>query len=159
MAAVAIVIIIAFINFFLQFSPSVIPDSLRPLGLQHARLPCPSPIPGACSSSCPLSLLFTLTQIFLWQYLLFSHEVVSDSFPPHQLLHTKLPCLSPSRSVLKFLFIELVMPSKHLILYRSLLLLPSVFPSIRVFYNESSLHFRWPKYWSFSISPSLNIQS
>ena len=52
--------------------------------------------------------------------------------------------------------IELVMPSNHFILCRPLLLLPSVFPSIRVFSNESALHIRWPKYWSFSfnISPS-----
>ena len=49
---------------------------------------------------------------------------------------------------------ELVMPSNHLILYHPLLLLPSIFPSIRVFSNESALHMRWPKYWSFSISPS-----
>ena len=46
------------------------------------------------------------------------------------------------------------MPSNHLILCRPLLLLPSVFPSIRVFSNESALHIRWPKHWSFSISPS-----
>ena len=54
------------------------------------------------------------------------------------------------------MFIELVMLSNHLILYRPLLLLPSVFPSIRVFSNESTLCIRWPKYWSFSfsISPS-----
>ena len=52
--------------------------------------------------------------------------------------------------------IELVMPSNHLIFCRPLLLLPSIFPSIRVFSNESALHIRWPKYWSFSfsISPS-----
>ena len=50
--------------------------------------------------------------------------------------------------------IELVMPSNHLILCRPLLLLPSIFPSIKVFSNESVLHIRWPKYWSFSISPS-----
>ena len=52
--------------------------------------------------------------------------------------------------------IELVMPSNHLILFRPLLLLPSIFPSIRVFSSESALHIRWPKYWSFSfkISPS-----
>ena len=50
--------------------------------------------------------------------------------------------------------IESVMPSNHLILCRPLLLLPSIFPSIRVFSNESVLHIRWPKYWSFSISPS-----
>ena len=50
--------------------------------------------------------------------------------------------------------LESVMPSNHLILCRPLLLLPSIFPSIRVFSNESALHIRWPKYWSFSISPS-----
>ena len=48
--------------------------------------------------------------------------------------------------------IELVMPSNHLILYHPLLLLPSIFPSIRVFSNESALHIRWPKYWSFSFN-------
>ena len=61
-----------------------------------------------------------------------------------------------SRSLLKLMSIELVMPSNHLILCHPLLLLPSIFPSIRVFLNESVLHIRWPKYWSFSfsISPS-----
>ena len=61
-----------------------------------------------------------------------------------------------SWSFLKVMSIESVMPSKHLILCRSLLLLPSIFPSIRVFSNESALRIRWPKYWSFSfsISPS-----
>jgi len=50
--------------------------------------------------------------------------------------------------------IEWVMPSNHLILYHPLLLLPSIFPSIRVFPNESALHLRWPKYWSFSFNIS-----
>ena len=59
-----------------------------------------------------------------------------------------------SRSLFKLLSIELVMPSNHLILYYSLLLLPSLFPSIRVFFNELVLYIRWPEYWSFSISPS-----
>ena len=61
-----------------------------------------------------------------------------------------------SRSLLKLMSIELVMPSKHLILCRPLLLLPSIFSSIKVFANESILHIRWPKYWSFnfSLSPS-----
>ena len=58
-----------------------------------------------------------------------------------------------SWNLLKFMFIELVMLSNHLITYCTLLLLPSAFPSIRVFSNESALC-RWPKYWSFSISPS-----
>ena len=79
---------------------SVVSDSLRTHGLQHATLPCPSPTPGAYSNSCP---------------------------------------------------------SNHLILYHPLLLLPSIFPSISVFSNESVLRIKWPKYWSFSfiISPSI----
>ena len=61
-----------------------------------------------------------------------------------------------SRSSLKLMSIKLVMPSSHLILCRPLLLLPPIPPSIRVFYSESALRIRWPKYWSFSfsISPS-----
>ena len=61
-----------------------------------------------------------------------------------------------SRSLLKLLSMESVMPSNYLILCHPLLLLPPIPPSIRVFYNESTLHIRWPKYWSFSfsISPS-----
>ena len=59
-----------------------------------------------------------------------------------------------SQSLLKLMSIELVIPSNHLILCCSLLLLPSIFPSNRVFSSESALHIRWPKYWSFSISPS-----
>ena len=64
--------------------------------------------------------------------------------------------ITNSRSPPKPMSIESVMPSNHLILCRPLLLLPSIFPSIRVFSNESVLHIRWPKYWSFSfsISPS-----
>ena len=64
--------------------------------------------------------------------------------------------ITNSRSSLKLMSIELVMPSNHLILCRPLLLLPSIFPSIRVFSNDSSLLIRWPKYWSFSfnISPT-----
>ena len=58
------------------------------------------------------------------------------------------------RSLLKLKSIESVMPSNHLILCHPLLLQPSIFPSIRVFSNESVFHIRWPKYWSFSISPS-----
>ena len=61
-----------------------------------------------------------------------------------------------SRSLLKLMCIELMMPSNHLILCQPLVLLPSIFPSIRVFSNESALHIRWPKYWSFSSSISLS---
>ena len=68
--------------------------------------------------------------------------------------------ITNSQSLLKFMSIELVMPSKHLILCCPLLLLPSIFLTIRVFSNESVLCVRWPKYWSFSfsISPS-NVYS
>ena len=59
-----------------------------------------------------------------------------------------------SQSLLKPTSTELMMPSNHLILYCPLLLLPSIFPSIRVFSNESTLRIRWPKYWSFSFSSS-----
>ena len=64
--------------------------------------------------------------------------------------------MTNSRSILKLMSIASVMPSNHLILCCPLFLLPSIFPSIRVFSNESVLHIRWPKYWSFSfnISPS-----
>ena len=64
--------------------------------------------------------------------------------------------ITNSRSLLKLMSIESVMPSNHLILCRPLLLLPSIFPSIRVFSKESVLPIRWPEYWSisFSISPS-----
>ena len=63
-----------------------------------------------------------------------------------------------SQSLLKLMSIRLIMPSNHLILCHPLLFLPSIFSSIRVFSNESALHIRWPKYWSFSISLSMNIQ-
>ena len=64
--------------------------------------------------------------------------------------------ITNSQSLLKFMSIELVMPSNHIIFCHPLLLLPSIFPSIRGFSNESALCIRWPKYWSFSfrISPS-----
>ena len=62
--------------------------------------------------------------------------------------------ITNSWSLLKLMSIDSVIPSNHLILCHTLLLLPSVLPSIRVFSNESVLHIRWPKYWSFSISPS-----
>ena len=80
-----------------------------------------------------------------------------DSLRSHGLQHTRLPCPSPTPGVCSVpLSIELMMPSSHLILYRPLLLPPSIFPNIRVFSNEAVPHMRWPKYWSFSfsISPS-----
>ena len=88
-----------------HFSSLVLSDSLQTHGLQHARLPCPPPTPGASSNLCPLS----------W----WCHSTISSSFIPF-------------------------------------LLLPSIFPSMRVFSKESVLHIGRPKYWSFSlnISPS-----
>ena len=76
---------------------------------------------------------------------------------PHGLQHTRLPCLSSApRSLFKLMPIESVMTSNHLILCCPLLLLPSIFPNIKVFSNESVLQIRWPKYWNFSFnfSPS-----
>ena len=86
------------------FSCSVMSDSFAPQGLQHARLPCPSPTLGACSNSCPLSQ---------W-----CHPTISSS-------------------------VILFLPA-------------SIFPSIRIFSNDSVLCIRWPKYWSFSFSISLS---
>ena len=77
---------------------------------------------------------------------------MSDSAFPWTLVHQALLSSTVSQSLLKLMSIESVMPSNHLILYSPLLLLPSVFLGIRVFFNESALHIRWPKYWSFSFS-------
>ena len=85
---------------------------------------------------------------------------VSQSCPtlcdPMESSTTGPPSITNSWSLLKLMSIKSVMPSNHLILCSPLLLPPSIFPSIRVFSNESVLHIRWPKYWSFSfsISPS-----
>ena len=86
----------------------------------------------------------------------FSRSVVSDSATPWTAACQASLFITNSRSLLRLIPIELVMPSSHLILCHPLLLLPSIIPSIRVFSNESVLHIRWPKYWSFSfsISPS-----
>ena len=88
--------------------------------------------------------------------LLFSHSCVQLFATPWTAAHQASLSFTISQSLLKLRSIESVMPSNHLILYHPLLLLPSIFPSIRVFSNESTLHIRWPKYWSFSlnISPS-----
>ena len=73
---------------------------------------------------------------------------------PWTAAHQASLSITDSWSLIKFMFVESVMPSNHLILCRPLLLLPSIFSSIRVFSDESALRIRWPKYWSFSISPS-----
>ena len=84
----------------------------------------------------------------------FSHSVVSNSL--QSAARQASLSITNSRSLLKLISIESVMPFNHLILCRPLLLLPSIFPRIRVFSNDLALRIRWPKYWSFSfsISPS-----
>ena len=82
---------------------------------------------------------------------------MSDSLQPHGLQQSQASLsITNSQSLLKLMSIESVMPSKHLILCRALLLLPSIFPSIRVFLNESVLCIRWPKYGSFRFNISLS---
>ena len=86
----------------------------------------------------------------------FSRSVVVDSATPRTAARQSSLSFTISRSLLKLISIKSVMPSNHLILCHPLLLLPSIFPSIRVFSDESALRISWPKYWgySFSISPS-----
>ena len=96
-------------NYTVQLSCSGVSDSLRPHGLQHARLSCPSPAPGVYSNSCPSSWWWTIHH---------HHPTISTCHP--------------------------------------LLLLPSIFPSIRVFSSELVLCITWPKYWNFSIRLSLS---
>ena len=81
---------------------------------------------------------------------------MSDSATAWTVAHQTSLSFTVSQSLLKLMSIEAVMPSNHLILCQPLLLLSSIFPTLRVFSNESTLHIRWPKYWSFSliISPS-----
>ena len=81
---------------------------------------------------------------------------MSDSL--HEPQHTRPPCPSPTPKVYPNSSIELVMPSNHPIFPCPLLLLPSILPNIRVFSNESTLHIRWPKYWSFSFSITLSSE-
>ena len=119
---------------------------------------CPIPLPHAVLPLIPLidCRITLLNIIHLLKFLSFSCQVVSNPLQLHD-------CSIPSSSVLHHLpeFTQshvhwVVMPYNHLILCRPLLLLPSIFPSIGVFSNESALCIRWPKYWSFtfSISPS-----
>ena len=86
--------------------------------------------------------------------LLFNCSVISDSVTPWTAAQQAFLSFTISQSLLKLMSTESVMPSNHLILSCPLLLLPSGFPSIRVFSNELALHIRWPKHWSFSFSIS-----
>ena len=96
------------------------------------------------------------TFVKLFSNVQFSHSVVSDSATPWAAARQASLSITNSWSLPKPMSIVWVMPSNHLILCHPLLLLLSIFPSIRVFSNESALHIRWSKYWSFSfnISPS-----
>ena len=82
------------------------------------------------------------------------YSVMSDSVTPWTAVHQASLSITNTQSLLKLMSIESVVPSNHLILCCPLLLLPSIFPNIRVFSNESALRIRWPKYWSFSFSIS-----
>ena len=142
-------------------------DILWPHALQHARLPCPSLSPDACSNSCPLnqwchptssssvSLFSSFPQVFSFSSVQSFSRVQVFATPWTAARQASLSIIN-SWSLLKFMSTAPMMPSSHLILCCPLLLLPSIFPRIRVFSNESVLHIRWPKYWSFnfSISPS-----
>ena len=98
--------------------------------------------------------VFTATWVTIISLQLLSHVWLFVT--PWTAAHQASLSITSSQSLTKLISIESVMPSNHLILYHPLLLLPSIFPSIRVFSNESVLWIRWPKYWtfSFSISPS-----
>ena len=106
-----------------------------------------------CTSQLPPASHLPATQFSSVQ---FSRSVMSDSVTPWTAAHQSSMFITNSWSLLKLMSIELVMPSNYLILCHSLLLLPSIIPSTRIFSNESVLRIRWPKYWSFSfnISPS-----
>ena len=96
-----------------------------------------------------------LTRSWIIGSVQYSHSVLSESLQSYGPQHVRPPCPSTnSQSLLKLMSTESIMLSNHLILCRPLLFPPSIFPSIRVFSNESLLHIRWPKYWSFSFSIS-----
>ena len=112
----------------------------------------------------PLNLPSCLSQMYIpflsihtHPFLCLEYSHKTCSLQPYGLQHTRPPCPSTnSWSLLKLMPIKSVMPFNHLILCHPLLLPPSIFPSIRIFFNESVLCIRWPQYWnfSFSISPS-----
>ena len=99
-------------------------------------------------------MIFKLRCSYTHMLFLLSCQVVSNSLQPRTATHQVPLSSNISPSLLKLMSIEWVMLSNYLILCCPLLLLASIFPSIKVFSNESALHIRWPKYWSFSINPS-----
>ena len=115
----------------------------------------PGPRHGLCQMRRPHLYLALGRPVEVHLLLIFSRSVMSNSLWAHGLKHTRLPCPSLfPRVCSKAMSIELVKPSNHLIFSHPLLFLLSVFPSSRVFFNESALHIRRPKDWSFSFSPS-----
>ena len=90
----------------------------------------------------------------MYAYIQFNHTVMSDCCPWTAAPRPSLS-ITNTQTLLKLMSTESVMPSNHLIHCGPLLLLPSIFPSISIFSSESTLHVRWPKYWSFSFSNSL----
>ena len=103
-------------------------------------------------------LLITFSRKYLsplwYSSVQFNRSVVSDFVTPWAAAHQASLSITNSWSLLKLMSVKSMRPSNHLILCCPLLLLPSIFPSIRVFSNESVLHIRWQKYWSFSFSVS-----
>ena len=95
-----------------------------------------------------------LLKILIKQSSIQSLSCVQLFVNPWTAIHQASLSITNSWSLLKLMFIESLMPSNHLILCHPILLLPSVFPGIRVFSNESALHIRWPKHWSFSFNIS-----
>ena len=121
-------------------------------------------IPCTVAHQTSLSMEFSRQEYWSGLYFLssvqFSCSVVSNSFRPHESEHAKPSCPLPTPGVHSdSTSIESVMPSSHLTLCRPLLLLPPIPPSIRVFSNESTLHMRCPKYWSFSLPSFLPKKS
>ena len=125
--------------------------TLRPASRRSLSWFCQQGKHAACSFHLGLSCHYNLLKALL---LFFSCPVISNSLQPHG--HQASLSLTISQSLPKFMSIASVMPYSHLILWRPLLLLPLVFPSIRDFSNESFVYIRRPGYWSFnfSISPS-----
>ena len=142
-----------------QFSCSVMFNSLQPHGLQHTKLPYKTWTSGKTYHASGftykfISVPFRKQVHFQLDSVQFSRSVVSNSATPWTTAHEASLFITNSWSLLRLTSIESVMPSSHLILFCPLLLLPSIFPSIRVFSSESVLRIRWPKYWSFSLSIS-----
>ena len=139
-----------------QFHRSVMSNTLQSPEPQYARPPCPSSTPRVHPNPCPLvsgKSPFESGSVQLLSRVQLFCDPMNCSTPGLSVHHQL-------RSSLKLTSIELVIPSKHLLLCCPPLLLPSIFPSIKVFSNESALCIRWPKYWSFSfnISPPMNTQ-